>query len=83
MTPARTQNAGQERDLARGAQWLREADAVWRGRLSRAIDDPRSYRTLSDSVLTEIQWSTDPALAKAKARARVCVGGECPVGVCE
>ena len=28
MAPARTHNAGQERDLARGAQWLREADAV-------------------------------------------------------
>ena len=46
---------------------LVEADACWGGRLSGAIDNPREYWRLTDYVLQEIEASTTPDLARARA----------------
>lgn len=45
---------------------LIEADRAWNGRLSRAIEDPAEYMKLTDCVLKEIEFSTDPELARAR-----------------
>ena len=46
---------------------LVEADTCWDRRLSNAIDDPREYWKLTDHVLKEIEVSSQPCLARARA----------------
>ena len=43
-----------------------EANAVWGRRLSNAIQSPEEYCKLSDAVVQEIEYSSDPAMAKAQ-----------------
>ncbi len=43
-----------------------EANAVWDRRLSNAIQSPEEYCKLSDSVVQEIEFSKEPAMAKAQ-----------------
>lgn len=46
---------------------LVEADVVWRGRLSKAVDDPKDFLLLTDCVLREIESSQEAAMKKACA----------------
>ena len=42
------------------------ADQAWDGRLKNAILDPAEYCKLTDAIVQEIQFSTNPALEKAR-----------------
>jgi len=44
-----------------------EANTVWDRRLSNAIQSPEEYCKLSDAVVQEIEFSSEPAMAKAQA----------------
>ena len=43
-----------------------EANAVWDGRLAKAIQSPQEYCKLTDSIVLDIQHSADPGLEAAR-----------------
>jgi HD superfamily phosphohydrolase len=45
---------------------LIEADVAWDRRLSKAIESPEQYMTLTDCILKEIEISKEPSLLKAR-----------------